>query len=161
MNIDLSLLHSATVKNIDITGTYKIPTEYYENTDVLELNGIEVTGNIYQGVDEEEIDTLEDYVKCSIKGNIILQDSISLEPVEYPILIEYDDILEKNCKKDENTLDIFQFLWENIVLEIPLRFTKVKDLSKFHGDGWKLISEEELVTNNNPFSDLLKDFKEE
>ena len=161
MNIDLSLLHSATVNNIDITGTYSLPKEYYENTDVLELNNIKVTGEIYQGVDEENLDILEDYVKCEIKCNVILKDSISLEPVEYPIFIEYDDILEKNCKKDENTLDIFQFLWENIVLEIPLRFTKVKDLSKFHGDGWKLISEEELVTSNNPFSDLLNDFKEE
>lgn len=161
MNIDLSLLHSVTLSNIDITGTYSLPKEYYENTDVLELNNIEVTGEIYQGVDEEEPDILEDYVKCKIKCNVILQDSISLEPVEYPIFIEYDDILEKNCKKDENTLDIFQFLWENIVLEIPLRFTKVKDLSKFHGDGWKLISEDELVTSNNPFSDLLNDFKEE
>lgn len=161
MNIDLSLLHSATVNNIDITGTYSLPKEYYENTDVLELNNIKVTGEIYQGVDEENLDILEDYVKCEIKCNVILKDSISLEPVEYPIFIEYDDILEKNCKKDENTLDIFQFLWENIVLEIPLRFTKVKDLSKFHGDGWKLISEDELVTSNNPFSDLLNDFKEE
>ncbi len=161
MNIDLSLLHSVTLSNIDITGTYALPKEYYENTDVLELNNIEVTGEIYQGADEEDPDILADYVKCKIKCNAILKDSISLEPVEYPILIEYDDILEKNCKKDENTLDIFQFLWENIVLEIPLRFTKVKDLSKFHGDGWKLISEDELVTSNNPFSDLLNDFKEE
>ena len=35
-------------------------------------------------------------------------------------------------------------LWQNIVLEVPLQFTKVEDLSKFHGDGWKLISEEEI-----------------
>ena len=90
-----------------------------------------------------------------------IADSISLEPVEYPFSIEYDDIIEENCKKSENVLDIFQFLWENIVLEIPLQFTKVKDLSKFHGDGWKLISEDELKSSNNPFNDLLKDFKEE
>ena len=76
-------------------------------------------------------------------------------------LIEYDDFLGENNKKSENILDIFQFLWENIVLEVPLQFTKVKDLSKFHGDGWKLISEEELNASHNPFSDLLKDFEEE
>ena len=69
--------------------------------------------------------------------------------------------IEENCIKSKNTLDIFLFLWENIVLEVPLQFTKVEDLSKFHGDGWKLVSEEELVKNNNPFGDLLKDFKEE
>ena len=92
---------------------------------------------------------------------MIIPDSITLENIEYPYEIEYDDYLEDNCKKNENILDIFQLLWENIVLEVPLQFTKVKDLSKFHGDGWKLVSEDELVKNNNPFSDLLKDFKEE
>ena len=109
----------------------------------------------------DDTDEEEDYIKAKIEGDIILTDSISLEPISYPISIDFDDILEQNCKKDENTLDIFQFLWENIVLEIPLQFTKVKDLSKFHGDGWKLVSEDELTTRNNPFSDLLKDFEEE
>ena len=51
-------------------------------------------------------------------------------------------------------------MWENILLEVPLQFTKVRDLSKFHGDGWRLIREDELE-NNNPFSELLKDFEEE
>ena len=111
--------------------------------------------------DDDTLDEDTDYVEAKIVGEMIIADSISLEPVPYPFTIEYDDILEENCKKDENTLDIFQFLWENIVLEIPLQFTKVKDLSKFHGDGWKLVSEDELTTRNNPFSDLLKDFEEE
>ena len=116
---------------------------------------------IVEGPSDDDADEEEDYIKAKIEGDIILTDSISLEPVSYPISIDFDDILEQNCKKDENTLDIFQFLWENIVLEIPLQFTKVKDLSKFHGDGWKLVSEDELTTRNNPFSDLLKDFEEE
>ena len=52
-------------------------------------------------------------------------------------------------------------LWENIVLEVPLQFTKVTDFSKFQGDGWKLVSENEPTTNNNPFSELLDKMKEE
>ena len=92
---------------------------------------------------------------------MILLDSISLEEVEYPFQVEYDDILEENCKKYENLLDIFTFLWENIVLEVPLRFTKVEDLSKFHGDGWKLMSEDEHRYQSNPFSELLKDYDKE
>ena len=161
MDIDLSLLHSGTVPEVDITNTYTLTKEYYENTGVLELRNIEVEGKVYRGAAEEEIDEFQDYIDCKITGTMIIEDSISLEPVEYPFSAEYDDILEENCKKSENTLDIFQFLWENIVLEIPLQFTKVKDLSKFHGDGWKLISEEEIVATNNPFNELLKDFKEE
>lgn len=159
MDIDLTLLHSGTVPEIDITNTYTLEKEYYESTDVLELKEIKVEGKIYRGAAIDDIDDFQDYIECKISGTMIIEDSISLEPVEYPFSAEYDDILEENCKKNENTLDIFQFLWENIVLEVPLQFTKVKDLSKFHGDGWKLISEEELSTSNNPFSDLLKDFK--
>lgn len=155
MDIDLKLLHSKTVDKIDITNEYDIPDQYIDKNLVLSLKNIQVDGKIYMGADDE------DRVDCTISGNMILEDSISLEPVEYPFSIKYDDILEENSKKNENTLDIFSFLWENIVLEVPLQFTKVKDLSKFHGDGWKLISEDELTNSNNPFGDLLKDFKEE
>jgi len=161
MNIDYSLLVSGSVSDIDITNTYSIPKEYFESTDVIALNEIKVEGKIYQNVSEDDPDELVEYINCKITGEMTIADSISLEPVEYPFSIEYDDIIEENCKKSENVLDIFQFLWENIVLEIPLQFTKVKDLSKFHGDGWKLISEDELKSSNNPFNDLLKDFKEE
>ena len=161
MNIDYSLLVSGSVNDIDISNTYSIPKEYFENTEVLALNEIKVEGKIYQGISEDDPEETTEYINCKISGEMTIEDSISLEPVEYPFFIEYDDIIEENCKKSENILDIFQFLWENIVLEIPLQFTKVKDLSKFHGDGWKLISEDELKSSNNPFSDLLKDFKEE
>ena len=162
MDIDLSLLHSQTVKEVKIDGKYTLPDEYCTDETVLKIENIDVVGKVYMASSIDDIDELTDYIKATITGNIIIEDSISLEPLEYPISIEYDDILEENCKKNENTLDIFQFLWENIVLEIPLQFTKVEDLSKFHGDGWRLISEDELKKhNNNPFSELLKDYKEE
>lgn len=159
MDIDLSLLHSNTVNSIDISGSYSIDSSYYENSDVVRFNSLSVNGSIVR----RENDDLElnDYVTCTIDGVMILKDSISLEEVEYPFSCEYDDFIDENCKKYENTLDIFQFLWENTVLEVPLQFTKVRDLSKFHGDGWKLISEDDIVTSNNPFSDLLKDFDKE
>ena len=161
MEIDYSLLLSGVKKEISISDTYTIPSEYFESTDVLALNDIKVEGRIYQGPSEDDIDEFIEYIDCKITGEMTIADSISLEPVEYHFETEYDDIIEENCKKSENTLDIFQFLWENIVLEVPLQFTKVKDLSEFHGDGWKLISEDELKTSNNPFNDLLKDFEEE
>ncbi len=159
MDIDLSLLHSNTTNLIDITNTYTIPKEYFENTDIISLNDIKVEGKIVRREDEDG--ELEDYIECQINGEMKIPDSISLEEINYPFSIEYDDIIDENCKKGENILDIFQFLWENIVLEVPLQFTKVEDLSKFHGDGWRLIDEEELNKSNNPFSDLLKEFDKE
>ena len=157
MNIDLNPLHNNRVNEIDISNTYNIPKEYIYEESVLEANNIDVNGKIYlKEIDEN--DYLDDYLECTIKGKIKVEDSISLEPIELDIDIEYDDFIDENYKKDENTLDILQLLWENIVLEVPLQFTRVNDLSKFHGDGWKLISEEELKHSSNPFSDLLKDF---
>lgn len=159
MNIDLSLLYSNTVNEIDISNIYSIPKEYFENTDVISLDNIKVSGNITRVLTEEEELCL--YVKATIDGIMVIPDSISLEEVEYPFHIDYDDYLDENCKNSENILDIFMFLWENIVLEVPLQFTKVSDLSKYHGDGWKLISEDDRNLQNNPFSELVKEFDKE
>ena len=161
MDIDLTSLITGNVNEIKIDDNFLIPKEYYEETEIVELKETKMNGKIYIGPSEDDIEETQEYIKCHVEGTMIIEDSISLEPIEYPYSFDYDDILEENCKKNTNTLDIFQFLWENIVLEIPLQFTKVEDLSKFHGDGWKLISEDELKTSQNPFSDLLKNFKEE
>ena len=153
MNIDLSNLNSK--KKIDISGSYIIPKDYYNNSDIIELKNVNVEGYIYLEDEDSEA------IYCVIDGNMILSDTVSLEEISYPYKIEYDDIIPETAKKSKNILDIFEFLWENIVLEVPLQFTKVDDLSKFHGDGWRLISEDSLKKENNPFSELLKDYDKE
>ena len=40
MEIDLTLLHSNTVEEIDITNTYNIDKKYFENTDIISLNDV-------------------------------------------------------------------------------------------------------------------------
>ena len=117
MEIDLSLLHSNTVDKIDISGNYTIPLEYFKDSSVEGLDDVIVRGSVTRREDEDG--ELEDYIECAIDGVMKIPDSISLEVCDYKYSIFYDDILEENCKKNENTLDIFQFLWENIVLEVP------------------------------------------
>ena len=159
MDIDLSLLHSNTVEDINISGEYQLDSSYYENSEIRKLDKIKVIGKVIRKENEEG--ELSDYIECNISGNMVIGDSVTLEDVNYPYNIEYDDFIPENDLKNENLLDIFAFLWENIVLEVPLQFTEVKDFSKFHGDGWRLISEEELKSDNNPFKDLLKDIEKE
>ena len=159
MEIDLSLLHSNTVESIDITGKYTITEEYYKNTEIKELSDISVNGQIIRK--ENEDNELDDYVECTIEGKMTVPDSVSLEDVIYPFTIEYNDFIIENTLKNQNMLDILLFLWENIVLEVPLQFTLETDLSKFKGDGWRLISEEELKKENNPFNILLDDNEKE
>ena len=51
---------------------------------------------------------------------------------------------------------------ENIVLEIPIRYSEVTNYDEYKGDGWRVISEEEKIENtNNPFKDLLKEIEKE
>ena len=129
-----------------------IPYEYYKDSEVKKLDSVHIEGKLFYSSEDKVHGIL------NIDGVMTLLDSVSLDEVEYPFSIKYDDILEENYINDENKLDLFEFLWENIVLEVPLKFTKVTNLSEFHGNGWKLISKEENTTNNNPFSDLLKNF---
>ena len=118
MNIDLNFDEIYNIDN-DII----LPKEYYENSEIKDIINLHVDGKLCYDRDDEIHAILE------IKGTMILEDSISLEKVEYPFSIEYDDILEESYKNDENKLDLFEFLWENIVLEVPLKFTKVVNFS--------------------------------
>ena len=152
--IDLSNLHSFLVPNISIHEKFSFDEELYHHPEILKLSEIFVDGDIV-------VRDGQDAFVGLIKGSMVLADSISLEEVSYPFEIDFDDYLPENYIKNENTLDIFGFLWENIVLEVPLRFTKVQDLSKYHGDGWRMIREDERKNESNPFLKLLNDFEEE
>lgn len=147
MQIDLNFNDSYKLNEV-----VNIPKTYFENSSVKKLDNIKVEGKLYYDPEDNL------YADVDISGNMVLADDISLEEVLYPFSIEYNDILDENLKNNQNTLDLFEFLWENIVLEVPLKFTKVTNLSEFHGDGWKLVSEEENSLEHNPFSELLENF---
>ena len=78
MDIDLSLLHSQTIKEKDISGTYSIPKEYYFDPSVISINDIKLVGKVYMAPSLDDIDELTDYIKADISGTIILQDYIML-----------------------------------------------------------------------------------
>ena len=158
MEIDLSLLHSNTVDSIDISGEYELDKDLYSNTEIINLSKVKVNGSVTQK--ENDDFELNDYIECDITGNMIIPDSISLEQVLYPFSIKYDDFIDENARKNQNSLDILAFLWENIVLEVPSRYTEVEDISKYHGSGWSL-KEEKDENPNNPFVELLNDMDKE
>lgn len=148
MNIDLMPLHSGLKKEIIINEEVNIDKSYYENTDIKDLKNINVNGRIYKDYDNKINYSL------SVEGTMVIEDSISLERLDYPFSLEIEDILEENTKKLQNSLDLIEILWENIVLEVPLKYSNVEDLSKYSGEGWKIISEDDLKDTNNPFADL-------
>ena len=64
--------------------------------------------------------------------------------------------IDKNDKKYENSIDILPIIWENILMEIPMRVVseeaKTKDMN-ISGDGWKFVTEEE--EKKSPLSELM------
>ena len=134
--IDLGKLYSNIVKEILIDENFSYDESYLKNTEMKKLQDIKVKGKLKM----DEIDDL--MIDIHVNGEMILLDSISLEEVEYPFSFHITNNLDEKKEKNENILDIYELIWENIVLEIPLKFTKVNDLSKFHGDGWQLIDED-------------------
>lgn len=147
--INLVEVLTGTKNNISLDGTYQIDKSYYENSSIINLDNVTVKGS----VQKENDDNI--YIDVMASSKMCIKDSITLEEIWYPFSFQIRENLSEIIEKNENTLDIIELLWQNIVLEVPLRYTTVKDYSKYHGDGWKLVSEEEL--SNNPFSALLKD----
>ncbi len=152
---DLGLLHSNSVESLTLDGKYEIPKSYYDKSDVLDLKNIEVKGNVTRLDDNND----KIIFKCTGKMKII--DSVSLEEIWYPFSFEINDNLEEIYTNTEEKLDIFELLWENIVLEVPLNYTEVKDFSKYKGNGWSLKEESNEEKSDNPFSEILKDFGKE
>lgn len=153
--MDLTKLLSNVTNKIDVDEIVVFPKEYYENTDIVELKPVHVMGTIHKNYNDEIILNLD------ADGNMVLEDAISLEPVLYPFQVHLEDEVIENAKINEKSLDIMEVLWQNIVLEIPLKYTKVEDVHSYHGDGWKVISEEDARQRENPFQDLKNKLGEE
>ena len=71
--------------------------------------------------------------------------TVTLKDVDYDFETEFEENLgkfEEIYKNNKNTLEISDILWENIVLEIPIRVVSDEiEPSNTSGDGWELISE--------------------
>lgn len=135
MKLNLNLLP------IKINDTFLIPENFYENTSIKGLDEVKVNGIIkYNAADEIQIN-------LDVNGDMELIDAVTNEPIRYPFSFQIDEILEENdenltkyFEKSQNILDIIEFLWENIVLEVPIRVTNTTGVH-LKGKGWELNSE--------------------
>lgn len=152
--IDISLLNSNTVDKIVINEIINYDDSYLKNTDIKEITEVKVLGEI------KKLDTGDLELNIEATGTMTLPCSVTLKPVKYPFNIKIDEIIddidENNLKKDVNTLELKSYLWENIVVEIPLRIVSSDAYEKeYKGDGWQLIKDGEKISNkNNPFEKL-------
>ena len=140
MQIDLNKLN---VSDIIIDESLTIDPELYKNTSIKELKPVKLSGKIFYNVsDEIELD-------IDAEGVMILEDSITLDPIDYPYSIHINEIISSENEEikeyyqnSKNTLDIMPILWQNIVLEVPISITKEKD-AHLSGEGWELNNNKE------------------
>ena len=145
--IDLTKLYSGATDELSFDGEYVIPKEVITDSRVKELKDVVISNSIIKKIEDDF------EISLNITGKMKISDSITLEDVWYPFEIEIDEKLDEFVENDKKHLDIIAFLWQNIVLEVPLRYTVVSDYKEYQGNGWKLVSEEEI--GNNPFKSLL------
>lgn len=133
--------------------------EYAKNTIIKNLKNVFFKGKIKRV--GNDVFTLTG----TIDGIMVLPDDLTLEDVDYQFSIQIDENFgeaiennENNLEITQNTIDILPFLWQNIVVEIPSKIrSNDKQQVNIEGEGWRLISDDEVhASNNSPFSDLQK-----
>ena len=159
MNINLNTINE---KGIIIDQEVNFDESYYKGTLIKGLQNIKVKGKVYYSTTREVI------FEGKINGEMIIVDSNTNELVNYPFTSEINEILESDedfsqnlGAKDKNMLDLEEILWQNIVLEVPLTFSKVSKPTLTKGDGWELKNEDEVIDPRlQGFRDLLNQGKE-
>ena len=136
--MELNLITLSNDGIVEYDTDFTIDCDLYQSVGILDLKNLHVKGNIQLNSASMLVFDL------TVTGIMILPDSVTTLPVEYPFTSKIEeefDINDENFleyyQKTQNILDIMKILWENIVLEVPMRFTVTKD-AHLSGDGWSL-----------------------
>ena len=157
MQFDIIRLNNNIDKFISIDETYSFTQDELMGTDLLKLDDVNVSGELFKN----SLGNIE--LNVDVEGVMVLPCAITLKPVDYPFVItisgeieELMENMEENQRNFQNTIDILPIIWENILMEIPMRVVseeaKNTDIN-LSGDGWKFVTEEEET--RSPLSELM------
>lgn len=151
MYIDLNKVYRTDI-NIDETIIYE--KDDYNKSSIENLNDVKVKGKI-------SINSLNEMnINLNISGNMYLSDAVTLDLVEYPFNIEIDETMENDNEYfciENNKMDLKEFVWKNIVLEIPIRVVKDESTNKtMEGNGWSLNKEEKQESAFSKLNELFE-----
>lgn len=149
MDIDLN---NVPIRTISYKENIKIPKEFYEKMDILDIKDVTLEFKIEVNANQDEVL----YLKSN--GLFVLSDARDLKPVEYPFNIEFTEKLNSESEicgrfleNSQNTLDIMAILWENIVLEKPISYTVCDSLkNNEENTGWRVVGEEDKDQSIDP-----------
>ena len=165
MIINLTKLITNIANEIVIDEKITLDKKYLKNTDIKDISEISVKGNIKPDNDNF-------IVNLNVKCTLTLTCSISLKDVLYDIDININELIgedneymdfEENNKIINNTIDLIPIIWQNILVEVPLKVISDDVKSEnLQGDGWKFITEEKVNDKDiDPRLEKLKNFLNE
>ena len=144
--IDITRLKSGIEEYILIDEVKEIHD--IESTQIIDIKKLNISGDISIVGDNY-------YLNANLNGTMVLPSSMTLKPVDYDFDVNIEGNIEEMLeeigeidKKRENSIDIFPIIWENILMEIPIK-VESEDLSPttIEGNGWRFITEEEPKIN--------------
>lgn len=165
MNIDLTKLITGITDRLDINEEINIDENYLDSSEIKDISKVIVKGFIYPYEGNYEL-------SLNIKCTLTLVCSISLEDVNYNVDININELIsddisskeiEENNKIINNTIDLIPIIWQNIILEVPLKVVSpnIKP-ENVKGDGWRFITDEkEIEKDIDPRLEKLKEFLDE
>ncbi len=140
------------------------PNEMFHNLSQINgLKDVRVVGNGRLDMKNRQL-----YVDYTVEGQMILPCAVSLENVAYPFHIETtaifgfykpeddEDVIE--VKRD--TVDLTPVVFQEIMLDVPMRVVKDGATMKQEGKGWKVLSEEENVQDEDYIDPRLAKLKD-
>lgn len=151
MKIDLTNILTNLVSAININEQINVDDNLLKQSNIKKLENTYFKGRIFKDYEDNLV------LEGTIQGIMILPDDITLEDVNYEFKTDIYEYIEQVFEIDKNSIDIFDYLYQNILVEVPLKVRGNNDNITLKGDGWQLITEEEYQNKSNkPFSDLSK-----
>ena len=159
MIIDIKDLLTGRVNSLDISQTISFELDSFQQKCIKRLEDINVDVHAYK----DDLGNI--YFDIEIEGNMILTCVRTCKEVSYPFSTKYSTDIEqiyedlgKINEKIQNTLDIQDSLWQNIVVEVPLRIVSEDAKEEnIYGDGWKLITDPTQDKQLDPRLEKLKE----
>lgn len=144
MLLDLTKLQTRKTDILEYNDLITLDESLYKDTDIIRLNPVN-TNIVIKRVTDFSYD-----MHLKLTGVMVLPCSVTLKEVEYPFDIETDvkisneDELDDECVRiNQNSIDIIPIIWQNIVLEIPIKVVSEDAYdNEISGNGWKLIRED-------------------
>ena len=140
------------------------PDEMFHN--LSQINGLKDVN--VTGLGRLDMKNRQLYVDFTIKGQMILPCAVSLENVDYPFTIdsstvfafykpeEDEDVIE--VKRD--TVDLTPIVFQEIMMDVPMRIVKEGATLKTKGNGWKVLNEEDIQQDEDYIDPRLAKLKD-